>query len=59
MFTYIAPEKIVMLKVRDGNKTIGEIIKTVGGYCYKPVGSSKTGEIFNTVHEVKLSIEQA
>lgn len=59
MIEYVAPEKIVMLKVFNDGTKIGEIIKGIHGYYYQPKGSKIVGNEFNTIAEVKLSIETA
>ncbi|MNY42624.1 hypothetical protein D3C86_1775340 [compost metagenome] len=38
-------------------KVVGRIIVKDGGFCYQPIGSKYSGEVFRTVSEVKKSLE--
>lgn len=45
------------IDVRIDGKIVGEIKSVATGYFYKPTGSRKTGEVFETLAAVKRSLE--
>ena len=46
------------LKVKLDNYIVGAIKKTKGGFWYVPKGQKVGGDVFDTVEEVKRSIEE-
>jgi len=49
----------LQVKVRLDKKIVGCIYKApAGGFYYRPAGGSVTGETFETIAEVKRSLEE-
>ena len=47
------------ITVKLDGRVVGKIIRSKGGYCYRPTGAKRTGAVFMSLGDVKRDIEGA